>query len=162
MDVLQSHTPQPSVARVIWTDFGSFSAAILPVISWVLFVVLASLGSLPDITGRGRDPLTHAPSDIYLAIGFTVVMTPILLWRVLSIRGLFADGIAVPGTITDLSFFRGRGWVKYTYTHQDVTYRGWNSIMKTGRAGTLKPGDQVTIVLRRENPKRAAVCELYL
>ena len=162
MNVLQSDKRQPSVLRVIWTDPISSFAAMLPVTMWVLFIVLASLGRVPDITGRGRDPFTHAPSDIYLAIGFTVVMAPMLLWRVLSIRGLFADGIEVPGTITDLSFFGGRGWVKYTYTYQDVTYRGWNSIMKTDRSGTLKPGDQVTIVFRPDKPKRAAIRQLYL
>jgi hypothetical protein len=159
MNVLQGAKSQPSAPRVIWTDFIAFFTALMPIIMWAIFIVVATVRAMPDIRW-GRGSLTSAP--VYLPMVFTVVAIPILVWRVWGIRRLFADGIEVPGSVTDVSFFRGRGYVKYTYRHPDVTYSGYNAIMQTGPAKSLKPGDQVTIVLRRENPKRAAVCELYL
>jgi hypothetical protein len=159
MNVLQSTKPQPSAPRVIWTDFIAFFTALMPVIMWVIFIVLATVGPIPDMRW-GRDPLTHAP--IYLPTVFTLVAIPVLVWRVSGTRRLFADGIEVPGSITDVSFFRDRGYVKFTYRYLDVTYNGRSAIMETGPAKALRPGDQVTVVLRRENPKRAAVRELYL
>lgn len=52
--------------------------------------------------------------------------------------------------------------MKYAYSYLDVKYGGYNAIMETGPAKALKPEDQVTIMLRRENPKRAVVRQLYL
>jgi hypothetical protein len=162
IDTLEKHLRKPSVLRVIWTDYVACLAMLALVIGWAIFIVLATFGILPDITGRGRDPITHAPADIYMAIGFTVVATPVLLWRIRLIRHIFANGIEVPGVITGISFMGGRGWVKYAYTYRGLHFGGYNAISQTGPARALRPGDQVTIVFRPDSPEQAEIRELYL
>lgn len=97
MNSLQTAKPLPSVPRVIWTDFLAFLTALMPIIMWIIFVVVATAGAMPDLRW-GRDPLTSAP--FYLPVVFTVVAVPVLVWRIREIRQLFADGAEVTGSIT--------------------------------------------------------------
>ena len=64
--------------------------------------------------------------------------------------------------VTDLSFARSRGYIKYQYSYEGIRYHGYNMIMRTGPSGKVKMGEIVTVYLRPERPELAAVAQLYL
>jgi hypothetical protein len=75
---------------------------------------------------------------------------------------VFEDGTEAKGVVTGLSFFRGRGRVQYSYTVHGEKQTSDNAINKNGRTRKLKVGQKVTVLVDRNNPKRAFIREIYL
>jgi hypothetical protein len=92
----------------------------------------------------------------------TVVGLLLLLWRIRTIRKVFAEGDEVPGVITGIFFYRDRGRVEYAYTYQGQEYQSGNAIHLTALTRSLTPRQAVTIMVDSLNPKHAFVRELYL
>jgi len=160
--MVEQKTRQPSLLRIIQSDYTALFALGFPAVAWVMYIAIAYFGFFPGL--RGRDPLTgaDAPFFLYLGIITTLVGVPIFIWRVRSFQTLFAQGVQVTGRITSVSFFRDRGRVEYTYTYEGETYNGGNAIMKTGRTQALQPDTEVVLIVDRSNPKRALIRDLYV
>jgi hypothetical protein len=159
---MEQKIQQPSLLRIVQSDFIALLALGFPAVVWVIYIATAYFGLFPDL--RGRDPLSgaDAPFFLYLGIVTMVVGVPLFIWRVRSFQALFSQGAQVMGRITTVSFFRDRGRVEYTYTYQGKTYSGYNAIMKTARTQALQPDIEVILILDRNNPKRALIRDLYV
>ncbi|HKJ37526.1 MAG TPA: DUF3592 domain-containing protein [Anaerolineales bacterium] len=141
---------KPSLFRVILVDYSSLLAALFPITFWILTTYYFYTGD---------DGLQFF---VLLSTGVTVLGIPYLFWRFHIISSVFEDGLEVQGTIMSVSFFRGRGRADYTYTHQGQKYISGNAISRTKYTRTLQSGQQVTILVDRNTPKRAFVKEIYL
>lgn len=145
-------TSQPlSLWRVIQTDYLSSVVTMIPLVLWGMYYLL------PGVADQPRDPLLG-----YAALALIIPCGLILVWRWRFIAAVFEDGERVPGIISKVYFHRGRGRVLYTYTYLDETYQGRQTLLSNSRTSRLCPGQQVTIVLSRTEPKRAFVQDIYL
>jgi hypothetical protein len=153
---------KPSVFRVVQSDYLALILAGFPAVAWGMYIVIAVFGFFPGM--RGHDPIRGtegAPFFLGMAVVATVVMIPLLLWRLKSFQATFARSDEVVGRITSISFFRDRGRIEYSYVANGQIYNGWNAIMKNKRTTSLSEGDEVVLLVDRTDPKRALIRDLY-
>ena len=143
-------SPKPSLFRVISVDYPSLLSILFPVIFW-------SVTAYYFYTGNDSMQLFAL-----LSVGATVLGIPCLFWRFYIISSVFEDGLEVQGMIMGVGFFRGRGRVDYTYMHQGQKYISGNAINRSKYTKGLQGGQQVTILVDRNSPKRAFVKDIYL
>ena len=145
-------TRQPSLLKIVTIDYVAFLGWLFPVVMWGMYVVFIVLGNVKtnDFT-----------LPIILAV-ITVVALAILIWRIQVFNTIFSDGIETIATINNVSFFRDRGRVDYVYTHQGQKYASGNPIQKVKQTLALKVGEQVVLMVDRNNPKRAFIRDLYM
>ncbi len=141
---------RPSLLHIIQTDYWSLMAVFFSIVFWIFFIAQLLLG---DIGARGF---------LWIALAVTVVALPFLLWRYYQFRTVFERGQEAPGTISNLSFYRGRGQVEYTYTYQDQKYTSSIGVYRSKRAKALKTGERVKVVVDPDHPERAYIRDLYL
>lgn len=142
--------PTASLFRIIQVDYLASLGAIFPVVSWGLALV-----------GRFFDP--QAASFFLQASPIvTVVGLAVIAWRGLTIRSVIGNGAEVPGVVSGIGFFRGRGRIRYVYTYQSRKYEGSNAIQSTRSTRALTQGREVTVMVDPFKPRRAFVRELYL
>jgi uncharacterized protein DUF3592 len=141
---------RPSLFRVISTDYPSFLSVLFPIVfgGFSIYFFFA-----------GNDALRYF---LPLAIVATVIGVPVLVRRYQTIASVFEDGTEAKGTVTSLSFFRGRGRVQYSYTFQGEKQSSDNAINKNGRTRKLRVGQKVTVLVDRNNPKQAFIRDIYL
>ena len=143
---------QPSLLKIITIDYIAFLGWLFPVVMWGMYVVLIVLGNVKI-------------NDFTLPVIFaviSVVALAILIWRIQVFNTVFSDGIESIATINNVSFFRDRGRVDYVYTYQGQKYVSGNAIHKVKQTLALKVGEQVVLMVDRNNPKRAFVRDLYM
>lgn len=143
---------QPSLLKIITIDYIAFLGWLFPVVMWGMYVVLIVLGNVKI-------------NDLTLPVTFaviTVVALAILIWRIQVFNTVFSDGIESTATINNVSFFRDRGRVDYVYTYQGQKYVSGNAIHKVKQTLALKAGEQVVLMVDRNNPKRAFIRDLYM
>ena len=141
---------RPSLFRVISTDYPSFLSVLFPIV----------FGGFSIYFFFARNDAFQL--FLFLAIGVTIVGVPVLFQRYRTISSVFADGTQTKGIVTGLSFFRGRGHVEYSYTFQGEKQVGGNAINKNSRTRKLRVGHAVTVIVDRNDPKRAFIQEIYL
>jgi hypothetical protein len=140
----------PSLLRIVKVDYVASLGVIFPLVMWGL--ALAAHFFDPEAAAFFR----------LLAPIVTVLGLALFLWRVWLIRQVFADGDETPGVLTNIGFFRGRGRAEYVYTYQSHKYQSSNAIQASATTRALAPGQAVTVMVHRLNPKRAFLRELYL
>ncbi len=142
--------PRPSLLRVISVDYPALLAAMFPVVFWVWTAYYFYAGS---------DSLQFF---VLVSAGITLVAIPFLFWRYRNISSVFEEGVESPGRIMAINFFRGRGRLDYAYTFQGQKLVSGNAINRTRQTRDLRVGQEVTLLIDRNNPKRAFVKEIYL
>ncbi|MGB8982186.1 MAG: DUF3592 domain-containing protein [Anaerolineales bacterium] len=145
---MQNH--RPSLFRVISVDYASLLAVLFPVVFWVWSGYYFY---------SGDDSL-----QLFLTLSAIVslVAIPFLFWRYRMISSIFEDGIETQGTVTATRFFRGRGRIEYAYSLQGQKFVSSNAVNRTQYTRELSEGQQVTVFMDRDNPKRAFLKEVYL
>jgi hypothetical protein len=91
-----------------------------------------------------------------------VVAIVILAWRIRLFYSIFDGGIEAPATISNIMFFRDRGRVDYIYTIQGEKFSSGNAIHKVKQTRSLQVGEQVIVMVDRNNLKRAFIRDLYM
>ena len=89
------------------------------------------------------------PADVGLTIFIMIFTLPFdlaLMWRVWAINTIFHNG---------------QGWIAYRYTFQGRAYRSGVFVVVNKAVKTLSPGEQVSVVVDQNNPKRALIRDLY-
>ena len=143
---------QPSLLKIITIDYIAFLGWLFPVVMWGIYIALIVLGNIKA-------------NDFTLPIIFaviSVVALAILMWRIQVFNTVFSDGIETTATINNVSFFRDRGRVDYVHTYQGQKYVSGNAIHKVKQTLALKVGEQVVLMVDRNNPKRAFIRNLYV
>ena len=110
----------------------------------------------------GPDRAEAASFFLYLAIAATVIGIPLLIWRIRTFQSHFARGVEVAGKVIAIGFRRDRGRIEYAYSYQGQTYQGANAIHKISKTRHLKPGDEITLLVDPDKPKRAFVRDIYV
>jgi len=141
---------RPSISRIVTTDYIAFVGFLVPIVSAAMLAILVLLQS--------ENTTDFAWIALIIAIAAFVVM----VWRIRLISAVFEDGIAAPGTISGIYFFRDRGRIEYVYTYGGQKLISGNAIHKTKQTEALQSGAQVTVVVDRNNSKRAFVRQLYV
>lgn len=142
----------PSLIKITTIDYIACLAFLFPVIFWGLYIVLIILEKV-TIT------------DFILPIIFSVITIfafVVLVWRIQVFNTVFDDGLESTATISSISFFRDRGRVDYVYSYQGQKYISGNAILKVKRTQALQIGEQVIVIVDRNNPKRAFIRDLYI
>jgi hypothetical protein len=154
---------KPSIVRIIQSDYLALIGVLFPVVALILYICVAYFGFFPGF--RGHDPILGtegAPLFFYLFIVGMAIGVPLEIWRIRSIQKIFSKSVEVIGQVTNISFYRDRGRVEYSYRYQDQAYSGGNAIMKTGKTKQLHPGSQVALLVNPDEPKRALIRDLYI
>lgn len=141
----------PSIFRVIQTDYFSSVVTVIPLVVWGIYYIL------PGPAGQ-----THDPMLAYIAFGLLLICGAILTWRWRFIVAVFDEGERADGVVIQVNFQRERGRVKYEYTYQNEKYESGNALLSNKRTRLLHPGQRVTVVVCRKNPRQAFLEELYL
>lgn len=142
----------PSLIKIITIDYIACLAFLIPVIFWGLYIVLIILQKV-------------TLADFALPVIFsviTIVAIGVLVWRIQVFNTVFNDGLETPATVSNISFFRDRGRVDFVYTYQGQKYIGGNAILKVKQTQALQIGEQVIVIVDRNNPKRAFIRDLYI
>jgi hypothetical protein len=142
-------TKRVSLGKIVSSDYAAQIGLIMTLVGWGFFLYFRYIQNDPSMV------------YLYIALGATVIGLPLLAWRWQSISALLDSGTETNAVIHAIGFFRGRGQVAYTYTINGQKYLTTNAIMKNKHTQILKPGDTVTLVVDRENPKKALIRDLY-
>jgi hypothetical protein len=151
---------QPRALRIVSSDFVVMLSIVGPVVAWALYVA-ASLGWVfrPRYSHTrlsGGDPLF-----LGIAVAATVVLVPLALYRMSSIRKVFAQGIRTTGTITSVEFFKDRGRAEYRFKLGSRQIQTGAPLHKTAQTSQLSVGQEVELAVDAQNPKRAFIVDLY-
>jgi hypothetical protein len=143
---------QASLVRIVTIDYASLLAVLFPIILWGIYLILTVLQkvNVADFTL----PAIYA--------GITIIAVGVLGWRIRVINSVFNDGLEISATISRVFFFRDRGRVEYVYTYQGQKYTSGNAVHKVKQTQALQVGEQVSVMIDRNNPKRAFIRDLYL
>jgi hypothetical protein len=143
---------QPSLFKIMTIDYIALTAFLFPVVSWCFCIVLLIF---ERIDANYYDFLAFVAS-------VTVVAIVILAWRIRLFYSIFDEGIEAPATISNITFFRDRGRVDYIYTIQGEKFSSGNAIHKVKQTRSLQVGEQVIVMVDRNNLKRAFIRDLYM
>lgn len=135
--------------KVAFTDYWASLGWIAPLTVWAMFLLVYFLNSRVDML------------LLWICLGVTVTAPVLLVWRYSMIASVFGMGSEVPGHISQVGFYRGRGRVVYTYTYLGEKLESGNAVQSNGATRNLQIGQAVTVVVDRENPKRAFLKALY-
>jgi hypothetical protein len=159
---MENNTQNPSVFRILQSDYTAGLSLIMIIVVWGMYLILMYYGKIPGT--YGRDPLTtsDAPGFLKIAMGGTLLGIPLLTWRINFFNSLFKNAEKVTGYITYIHFYRDRGKVEYEYTYGNNNYTSHNAIFKSGRTKYYQQGDEITLMVDPENPKKAVIRDLYV
>lgn len=158
---MESRT-RASLWWIILSDYLAQLAVLFPLVMWGIYVAAAVIG-LPALK-PGRPPLTaeDSPQLLYMAVIFTIVGIPALIWRFRRFQSLFDCGQEVEGRVVRVWFYRGRGRVEFEYAYQDRLFKRSQAIASNRRTRRLRTETEVTVVVDPSNPGRAAIRQLYV
>jgi hypothetical protein len=143
---------QPSLVKIATIDYFAFVGWLSPVVSWMTYFALLILGKAEAVNF----------SLLAIFAAGTLVALAVFAWRIQVFNTVFNDGLEATATISNVSFFRDRGRVEYIYTHQGQKYLGGNALHKVKQTQALQVGQQVVVMVDRNNPKRAFIRDLYV
>jgi hypothetical protein len=141
---------RPTLLRIIDSDYTAAMAILVPVIFWLMFWLLGVLGL--------GDP--RIPRD--LVMGLTAASLLLLAWRCWLISRIFDRGVETPGEIEQVWFYRDRGRLSFTFTWEGQKLAKNTTIPKNNYTETLRKGQAITLIVDRNQPKRAFLRDLYL
>lgn len=140
----------PKILRILEIDYWAFIAVIFPVSLWAFLAYDWFI-----VKERSQDFF----NTVLIISGVAVLG---FVWRWVSIRNFFIQGVPVKGQIHRISFYRGRGQVAYIYTYQGQKFLRSNTVRQVKRTRALRIGDEVELLIDENHPKRAIIRSLYL
>ena len=141
---------RPTILRIIDSDYASALAILAPFIFWLLFWMLAFLH------------LVDLQIPRYLVIGLTIASLLLSAWRCWLISRIFAASVETPGEVQHIWFHRDRGRLMVSFTWEGQEVQQNSTIPKNNYTETLRKGQEITLVVDRDQPKRAFLRDLYL
>ncbi len=140
---------KPNLKQIIKTDYLSLVFLIIAAVIWPSFgYVMIDEGDFDIIF-------------IYVAISITLISLLIVFFRIRSIQSLFLNCEKIEGVITGLWTSKDRGRVTYKYIYKEKEYETGHGIHLNEKTSKLNVGDEVTVCLKRGNPKKALLREIY-
>lgn len=141
---------QPSILKIIWIDYWAFISAIFCIIAPGIYVYDTFIAANP--TGN----------LVWILAGVLLISLLGLMLRYVSIVSLYNSGLEAKATISEVGFFRDRGYIKYIYPYEKKKYASKMRVMKNKTTLQYQIGDEVDVIVDRENPKKAIIKNLFL
>jgi len=136
-----------SIGKVIFVDYWAFLSAAMAVLA-AGFLVYNTYISTKPIAGL----------DL-IALAAVLLGAAGLVWRVVSISSIINNGEEFKATVSDVSFYRGRGFIKYTYPRDGKTLMGKTTVNKTAATSQFRVGQEITIAV---NQGRSLIKDLFV
>lgn len=143
-----------SPIRIIWNDWPALASWVTIPITWAIHFGLPYLQR-----GAAASPLTF---PLVLPVGVSVALVAVLVWGIKRVADLFARGVAVRGTITDLLIAKDRGRLVFEFEALGTRVRTWMPIHKTRDVLSLARGDRADVLYDASAPRRAIVKCLFV
>jgi len=141
---------QPSILKIVWVDTWALFAAIFTLVAPGIYIYNMFFAEQPtDNLGC-------------IMLGILVLSLLGLTIRVISVLSLCNAGLEAKATITEIGFFRDRGYIKFLYTYQGQKFVGSQTVMKNKITTQYRNGQEVNIVVDRENAKKAIITDLFM
>lgn len=139
-----------SVLKVIWVDTWAMFAAIFSLVAPAIYIYDMFFAK-QSMNNLG-----------WVMLGILVLSLFGLAVRVISILSLCNSGLETKAIITEIGFFRDRGYIKFLYTFQGQKHISAQSVMKNKITTQYRNGQEVNIVVDRENAKKAIITNLFV
>lgn len=139
-----------SVLKIIWVDTWAMYAAIFSLVTPAIYIYDMFFAK-QSMNNLG-----------WIMLGILVLSLFGLAVRVISILSLCNAGLEAKAIITEIGFFRDRGYIKFLYTYQGQKYVGSQRVMKNKITTQYRNGQEVNIVVDRENAKKAIITDLFI
>lgn len=154
----------PSFFQILKNDALSFIGIILPVVMWGIYIAVTFFGVsfTSKRSGTVVENSNGNPALLIAPIVITVLGAAFIFWRINSITKIFDSGERVMGKITDISFFKDRGRIEFSYNYQRQNFQSGSSIMKNSKTTGYRSGDEVILVVDSSNPSRVFIQDLYV
>lgn len=138
-----------SFRKIVWNDWPAlFSFVTLPIV-WAIHFAFPYLK-------RGAD------APLVFALALSVLAAAALVWRIARVRGLFASGVAVEGTVEAVRIVKDHGRLEYSYRVGDRPVTGWCAVHKSRQVFGLRIGQKLTVLVDREKPERSIMADLFV
>ncbi len=161
---LIQYNQKPSFFNVMKNDYLSFLAIILPIVGWGIYIAVAFFGV--SFTNRRSGSVVGGSGNNYgfiiIAFVFSIIGIILLYWRVSSIQQIFKSGVRVIGKITDVSFFKDRGRIEFSYNYSRQNFQKGSAIMKNSKTQSYRNGDEVVLIIDSNDPNRVLIQDLYI
>lgn len=155
---------KPSAVQILKNDRLSAFAVMMPLVLWAIYIAVTFFG-VSLTSRRSGTVVENSDGDLlYLipAIALTVLGAALIVWRLNSISKVFETGESVMGVITDVSFFKDRGRIEFSYHYGRQNLQGASAIMKNAKTTAYRHGDEVALIVDSANPARAFIRDLYV
>ena len=139
-----------SYFKLLSTDWPALAASIGIPIIWAIYFIFPLLQH------------SAIPLPIWFPSGISVALIIWLVWRIIRIARLFADGQLATGIITDLVLAKDRGRLEFTFEYQGKQVSSWMPIHQTKAVLSLTRGTTVEVLFDRNQPNRAIVKHLFV
>jgi len=140
---------QPAGLKIILNDYWAFLSLMFCIIAPALYLYDALIAENPSQGFR------------WIAIGMFLLAFLVLAARFISIISLYNSGIETKAIINEIGFFRDRGYIKYIYSLDNKKYASRIAVMKNKSSTKYQIGDEVDVIVSRENPKKSLIKELF-
>ena len=140
---------QPSLWKIIWIDYWAFVSIMLCLIAAGMYVYETFLSKVP------------AQSITWVALGVFGLGLLGLAWRYVSIVSLYNSGLEARATVSEVGFFRDRGYIKYIYPYENKKYASHMTVMKNRTTTRYQVGQEIEVMVDRENPKKSIIKDLF-
>ena len=124
-----------SIGKIIVVDYWAFLSTAIAVLA-AGFYAYNSFLSAKSIAGL----------DLYVVAAVALGVAG-LVWRVMSVSSIINNGQEIKAAISEISFYRGRGFIKYTYPRDGKTLMGKTTVNKTGATSQFRVGQEITIAV---------------
>ena len=150
----------PRISRALNTDVLTVAILAVVVLTWGMHFLVAGGYLVPPWRSASDDVVTGA-GFWKVAVAVTVLLLPLLAYRIHMFMSAFESGQLYRGRITGVEFFRNRGRVSFTYEVNGKEISVVSPVMKNDRSKALSVGQEVDVVVHPVNPSRAFVLDLY-
>jgi len=139
-----------SFLKIVWVDYWAFLSVVTAILAIGFYIYNTALASSP-IPG----------ADLFVLAVFVLGLLG-LAWRFISITSLVNSGLEIKATVSEIGFFRDRGFIKYIYTYEGNRLVGHTSVMKNKMTTRFAIGQEVLIVVDRGNPRKTLLVDLFV
>jgi hypothetical protein len=136
-----------SIGKIIVADYWAFLSVAIAVVGAGFYLYNTFMNTNPV---QGLD---------WLMIAAVVLGIAGMVWRIMAVSAIINNGQEIKATVSEISFYRGRGFIKYTYVHEGKTLMGKTAVMKTGATSRFQVGQEVTIAV---NQGKSLIKDLFV
>ena len=127
---------------------------------WLLWL---AFGAVFYVGGESARVIVEygAPRIFWAASLTSVLVFPLLLWRVMMIRRVFRCGKRVSAIVTDAVERQGIHQIWYRYEFKGRTIMGRNLVKQGGNFQSVKSGDRIEVSVLPDRPDRSFSVDLF-